>query len=97
MGMQVGSNSTLHKRRIAWLKRNKKYWEGYDANLPGSFAVEKLLLDKMKKVGLYKPNATVLDTSFPNMINKIRTAGRPKKPKKSLIARFSEFRDDDSG
>lgn len=79
MSNQIGNRSPMHQRRLKWLKRNKSLWLTYDQHLPGSFAIEKLLLDKMKRAGLYPPKATILDVSIGNLIGKVRNSGRPKK------------------
>lgn len=69
----------MHKRRIDWLKKHRRLWTHYDQALPGSFQIERLLLDKMKAVGLYPVKTTILDVNLGNMIYKIRNTGRPKK------------------
>lgn len=74
-----GRHSEIHNKRLDWLRKHKRLWNAYSAQLPGSFQIEKMLLDKMIAAGLYPKKTTILDVSLERLIHKIRMTGRPKK------------------
>lgn len=76
----------MHERRVNWLKRNRKWWDGFHPDLPSAHVIEKQLLTLMKDRGLFAPNITILDVSFSHLINKARgrkgiTYGKKKQNK----------------
>lgn len=67
----------LQPKRINWLIRNRKLWDGYNADL-NWLEIEQVLLARMKAAKLFHPSVTLLDVSFDFLIMKAKTQMRGK-------------------
>lgn len=59
-------------RRILWLTKNWKLWDGYGPHQNNWLTIEQDLLQRMKEANLFEQNTTLLDVSFERLIGKAR-------------------------